>query len=113
DIIGHFDLVKKFGYRATADLSSEIEPILQLAAQQSTAIEINTSGWRKPIKEAYPSFEIIQKMFQYNVPVTLGSDAHAPEEVGYNFHEALSLIKQAGYRKIVGYRKRKQFAITL
>lgn len=113
DIIGHFDLVKKFGYRATADLSTEIEPILQLAAQQSTAIEINTSGWRKPVKEAYPSFEIIQKMFQYNVPITLGSDAHAPEEVAYNFYEALSLIKQAGYRKIVGYRKRKQYTITL
>jgi histidinol-phosphatase (PHP family) len=94
-------------------MSKEIEPVLQLASRQSTAIEINTSGWRKPVKEAYPSFDIMQKMYQYNVPVILGSDAHAPEEVAYNFDEALSLIKQAGYRKIVGYRKRKQYTIVL
>ncbi|MCX8123783.1 MAG: histidinol-phosphatase HisJ family protein [Spirochaetes bacterium] len=113
DIVGHFDLVKKFGYRATADMSKHIDPILQLAARQKTAIEINTSGWRKPVNEVYPSFDIIQKMYEYNVPITLGSDAHAPEEVAYNFSEALSLIKKAGYKKIVGYRKRKQYPISL
>ncbi len=113
DIIGHFDLVKKFGHRATKDMSKDVEYILQAAAGKSTAIEINTSGWRKPVKELYPSYDILQKMYEYNVPVTLGSDAHAPEEVAYNFDEAIGIIKKAGYRKIVGYKKRKQYTIVL
>lgn len=113
DIIGHFDLVKKFGHRATKDMSKDVEPILRIAAKQSTAIEINTAGWRKPVKELYPSFDILQKMYEYNVPITFGSDAHAPEEVAYDFDKAVELVKRAGYRKIIGFRKRKQYTITL
>ncbi|HQL43822.1 MAG TPA: histidinol-phosphatase HisJ family protein [Spirochaetota bacterium] len=113
DIIGHFDLVKKFGYRATVDLTDHILPIVKLAGKQATAIEINTSGLRKPVKEIYPSYDIIKLMFENNVPITLGSDAHAPEEVAYSFYDTLPLIKRAGYKKIVGYNKRKQYAIVL
>lgn len=113
DIVGHFDLIKKFGHRAQCDLSREITSILQLAGRKSTAIEINTSGLRKPVKEMYPSFDIIQEMYHQNVPITLGSDAHEPEEVAYNFSDAVSLIQKAGYRKIVGYKQRNQYTLSL
>jgi len=65
------------------------------------------------VKEIYPSYDIIKLMFENNVPITLGSDAHAPEEVAYSFYDTLPLIKRAGYKKIVGYNKRKQYAIVL
>jgi hypothetical protein len=49
------------------------------------AIELNTAGLRKDCREIYPSREILQLAFQTGVPITFGSDAHAPEEVGMNF----------------------------
>ena len=57
------------------------------------AIELNTAGLRKDCREIYPSREILQLAFQKGVPITFGSDAHAPEEVGMNFAEAVQLAR--------------------
>ncbi len=112
NIIGHIDLVKKFGHRATGNCSDAIRAIFS-PLPENVAVEINTSGLRKPVREMYPSREILGVLFERNVPVTLGSDSHTPCEVGYEFYQALSAIKDAGYRKISGFVKRKRFDITL
>ncbi len=113
NIIGHFDLVKKFGHRPTKDLSKIVEETAKLISRYNIAVEINTAGLRKPVSEIYPSSDIVDILFSNNVPITLGSDSHAPEEVGYCFDKAIALIKKAGYRKIAGFEKRKMFDIVL
>jgi len=113
DIIGHFDLIKKFGHRATDDFSATVETIAKKISATDSVVEINTSGLIKPVGEAYPSDEIIKILFNMNVPITLGSDSHAPEHVGYMFPEIIEKIKTIGYRKISGFRKRKRFDIIL
>ena len=60
------------------------------AAEAGCAIELNTAGLRKDCREIYPSREILELAFQKNVPITFGSDAHAPDEVGMNFAEAVA-----------------------
>lgn len=113
NILGHFDLVKKFGHRAVANLSALMEPLCGRIAKSGIAVEINTSGLRKPVGEIYPSREIIDLFFRTNVPVTLGSDSHRPDEVAYRFDLALGMLKNAGYRKIAGFSKRKRYDIVL
>ncbi len=112
-VTGHFDLVKKFGHRATVDFSGTIEEIASLMAANNVAAEINTAGFRKPVKEIYPSEEIISIFFNKNVPVTLGSDAHSPVEISHMFGEAIEIIKKAGYRKISGFEKKQRYDIPL
>ena len=107
NIIGHFDLAKKFGFRPTKDLTAKISAVAKAAARTNTAVEMNTAGLRKPVGEIYPSPEIVKILFDCGVPVTLGSDAHAPEEVGADFAKAIELISKAGYRKIATFEKRK------
>ncbi len=111
-IIGHFDLVKKFGHRAKKDFSKEISALFN-GTRHSTAVEINTAGLRKPVQEIYPSKDIISLLFSLNVPVTLGSDSHSPDEVGYEFGSAVEMLKHAGYRKISAFEKRRRYDITL
>jgi histidinol-phosphatase (PHP family) len=113
NIIGHFDLVKKFGHRATADFKSKIEKITGMISNAGIAVEINTAGLRKPVGEIYPDRAILDIFFNGNVPITLGSDSHHPEEVGYMFDKAVEMFKKAGYRKISGFSKRKRYDITL
>jgi histidinol-phosphatase (PHP family) len=113
NIIGHFDLVKKFGHRAVRDFSPVIERLCAAISGSGLAVEINTSGKRKPVGEIYPSDDIIDIFFRKNVPVTLGSDSHCPEEVGYHFDIAAGKLKKAGYRKISGFGKRTRFDITI
>ena len=99
EIIGHADLPKKFGYRPTADCTPLYEKFLTAAKQHHCAIELNTAGLRKDCKEIYPSREILQLAFSHGVPITFGSDAHAPDEVGMNFAEAIQLAHSVGYKE--------------
>jgi histidinol-phosphatase (PHP family) len=96
-IMGHMDLVKKFGYRATRTLGAELDRLLERLARAGVAVEINTAGLHKPVKEAYPSPDILRRLREAGVPITFGSDAHRPEEVGRDFVHAVDLARAAGY----------------
>jgi len=113
DIIGHFDLVKKFGHRPRSSMEDPVKRIAAKLAQTGTAVEINTAGLRKPVGEIYPSAQIVEILFQKNVPVTLGSDSHSPDEVGAGYAQAYEMLKRAGYRKISGFIKRKRYEVNL
>ncbi len=98
DVITHFDLPKKFGHRIRdTDLKEMVQPLLDRIAKAGMAIEINTSGWRRKVAEAYPSPLILNLMRERGIPITFGSDAHAPEDVGYAFDKAVALAREAGY----------------
>ncbi len=112
NIIGHIDLVKKFGHRATKDFSASVRAAFS-SVPEHVAVELNTSGLRKAVREIYPSRDILALLFDANVPVTLGSDSHAPEEVAHEFGQAVELLEKAGYRKISGFEKRRRFDIPL
>ena len=96
-IMGHLDLVKKFGYRASRSLEVELDRLLGRISRAGVAVEINTAGLHKPVKEAYPSPEILRKLQEAGIPITFGSDAHHPEEVGRDFAHAIDLAAAAGY----------------
>lgn len=110
-ILGHLDLVKKFGHRPKKNFSNVIKHLFDNS--HNIAVEINTAGLRKPVAEIYPSKEIIALLFSINIPVTLGSDAHNPDEVAYEFGSVVELLKKIGYRKISTFRKRQRFDLLL
>jgi histidinol-phosphatase (PHP family) len=97
DIIGHVDLCKKFCFYPPGDRAALFKGFLRAAKDHGVAIELNTAGLRKDCREIYPSPAILQIAAQERVPITFGSDAHAPEEVGLNFGEAVQLARSAGY----------------
>ncbi|HEY9509854.1 MAG TPA: histidinol-phosphatase HisJ family protein [Verrucomicrobiae bacterium] len=113
EIIGHADLPKKFGHLPTRDCTLLYETFLNAAKRRECAIELNTAGLRKDCREIYPSREILQLAFQKGVPITFGSDAHAPEEVGMNFSEALQLARDVGYSEALTFTGRKRQRIKL
>jgi histidinol-phosphatase (PHP family) len=96
-ILGHLDLVKKFGYRPTRTLEVELDRLVARIARTGAVIEINTAGLHKPVQEAYPSPDILRRLRAAGVAVTFGSDAHRPEEVGRDFTHAVDLARTAGY----------------
>ena len=113
DIVGHFDLIKKFGHRAGRDMSPRIELIAKKLSLSGTVVEINTAGLLKPVAEIYPSDEIIDILFRENVAVTIGSDSHSPEDVCYGYPLAIEKLKRAGYRKVSGFTARKRHEVNL
>lgn len=61
-----------------------------------TAFEINTSGIRHGMHHYFPPIEVVNTAKKAGVAVTrLGSDAHLPEQVGFEFEAAASLVPSA------------------
>ena len=97
-ILGHLDLVKKFGHRPVANLEPEIERVALQMARRGIVAEINTSGLHKPVAEIYPSAHILAILRRSGVAVTFGSDAHAPAEVGRDLAAAVRALSEAGFQ---------------
>jgi len=107
DIIGHVDLVKKFGHRSAADMTDLIEETAKVFKDCGVSIEINTSGLRKPVHEIYPATEVLKIYASHKIPIVFGSDAHAPGDVGADFDLARDCALAAGYTEYLVYKQRK------
>lgn len=108
DILAHMDLLKVFNYRPTKDLRTQIESALKAVKKANMCIELNAAGFRKEVKEQYPSEEILQMAYSLEIPISFGSDAHAVEQIGFKYSELVSLAKQVGYTKCALYRDRER-----
>jgi len=108
DILGHPDLIKKFGYSPKGDLRRYYEPVIETIASSGCVIEINTAGWHKPCAEAYPTPEFLKLANAAGIPLIISSDAHAPEEVARDFPQAISISKQAGYTETALFNQRQR-----
>jgi len=113
DFIGHFDLPKKFKFYPDVDLRADALAAIDAIAAANIALEINTSGWHKPVKEAYPEFYYLEEARRRNIPLLINADAHYSEHVTRDFERARELASDAGYTELVRYERRKRFAYPL
>ncbi|MFX0021843.1 MAG: histidinol-phosphatase HisJ [Candidatus Hermodarchaeota archaeon] len=115
DILGHFDLPKKYNKRAIdKDLvMDEAIRTLELVKKNGLTIEINTGGMRKKVEEQYPSFEIVEKIYELDIPILLGSDAHHPNDLGYKFDVIIKRLKKIGYNQLAHFNKRERSFIEI
>ncbi|MFA4964251.1 MAG: histidinol-phosphatase HisJ family protein [Thermoleophilia bacterium] len=102
-IMGHIDQAKKFGYRPDdeAAVAAAASRALRAIRKAGAAVEINTAGWRKPVGEAYPALDLLAEAAELDIPLTFGSDAHRPEDVGDEFERAAALARDAGYTAVL------------
>jgi histidinol-phosphatase (PHP family) len=113
NIIGHADLPKKFGIRPAQSCRPLYKNFVTAAAAAGCAIELNTAGLRKDCQEIYPCAELLDLAFRKAVPITFGSDAHAPAEVAMNFAEAVALAWSVGYRETCRFTRRQHEFIPI
>ena len=108
DIMAHPDLVKKHGIVSTVPMDDMYETAARTLRDAGVAIEINTSGLRMRAAEPYPGRTFLEVCTRHGVAVTLGSDAHAPHQVGMDFDIALRMLKRAGISEIATFQRRKR-----
>jgi len=111
DIIGHPDLIKKFGHRANPTnktVKAAEEAMLQAVLQSGAALEISSAGLRKPVNEIYPHKRIVARAAELNIPFAFGSDAHSPAEVGRDMDTCLSLLESFGVTEIASFEQRNR-----
>lgn len=116
DVLGHIIYPLRYMARdGQTDITlkpylDRLRGILRTAVERGRGIEINTwcgrtvEGWRE-VLAVYRDCggEIL----------TIGSDAHAPENVGKGLREAQALLRDMGFRYFTAYRRRRPEFIKL
>jgi histidinol-phosphatase (PHP family) len=114
DIVTHLDAPKHSGFWPRESQIPEIvQPALDCIAAAGMGIELNTSGLIRPCQEIYPSPLILNLARERGIPISFGSDAHGPQDVGRYFDQALKLAKDAGYTHCLRMRGRKKELVPL
>jgi histidinol-phosphatase (PHP family) len=111
DIVSHPDLIKIWGDERPAperDPRFHYEPFAEALAESDVAVEISTAGLRKPVGEIYPSRELAEMCLDAGAVFTLSSDAHAPDQVGYGYEQALGFLGELGVERISVFERRKR-----
>jgi histidinol-phosphatase (PHP family) len=113
DVWAHPDVPKKFGRFPEDDVTDAENAALAAVAAAGMVMEINTAGLRKPVGEIYPAPGLLRRAREAGIPITFGSDAHRPEEVGYEFARAVTLARDAGYEEYITFSLRERTIVPL
>jgi histidinol-phosphatase (PHP family) len=111
DILAHPDLVKVFAGRVPVpegDLRRFYERAMDGIAESNVAVEVSTAGLRKPAREIYPAPAFLEMCLDAGRPVALSSDAHKPEQLGYEYERALELLDGLGVTEIAVFEGRSR-----
>lgn len=108
---GHLDYVVRYGqnpevysYRKYAD---EIDAVLKLLLEKGIALEVNTAGFRT-LGRTNPEPDVLRRYRELGGElITVGSDGHQPEYLGYRFRETEELLRSCGFSYYAVFRQRK------
>jgi histidinol-phosphatase (PHP family) len=105
DIIAHMDKIKmhnggRFFREDEPWYVALVDEALDVIARSGSIVEINSRGvYKKRCPDPFPSLAILKKLKQLKVPITLSSDAHAPEELNPGMDIVIASALEAGYKE--------------
>ena len=96
-----------------AKYDEKIDAILKRIIKKGIALEVNVSSYGI-LGDFLPDTEILQRYYDMGgYLITVGTDAHAAENAGQNYDEAIQKLKEIGFKNIFFYQNRKPEQITL
>jgi histidinol-phosphatase (PHP family) len=111
DVLAHPDLVKIWGQDRPwpdKDLRFYYDLAMEQIADSGIAVEVSTAGLRKPVGEIYPSVPFLEMVVDAGNPIALSSDAHVPEQLGYEYDKALELLSDLGVTELAVFDRRER-----
>lgn len=104
DSVAHPDIIRSYGtvQRFVPEEHPEsLGAFLDAVEASGTCLEVNTSGLIKEQHEIHPYPVLLREAARRGIRLTLGSDAHRPEQVGQFFPETILRLREIGFE---GYR---------
>lgn len=106
DVLAHADVVKRFDHVLPEPPTDLYAQVVKAAADSGTAVEVSSAGLHKPVGEIYPAPVFLEMFSAAGVPITLASDAHAPEECGRDAQQLVDAARAAGYSEHLVFDQR-------
>lgn len=113
DVYGHLDYVVRYGPQKDEGYSYELyreifDKILTKLIDMEKGIEVNTGGLAKGMRDVHPCSGILKRYRELGGEiVTVGSDAHVPEQIAHAFDRAGEILKDCGFRYYAVFEKRQ------
>lgn len=104
DVYGHLDYVVRYGPNKDANYNYEaykdiLDKILETLIEKEKGIEINTGGIAYQLKDLNPCMGIIKRYHELGGEIiTIGSDAHKPQNIGAGFDRAAEILTACGFK---------------
>lgn len=96
------------------DFSDEIYTILEEIIKRDIALEVNTSGIGSAFGDWLPSSDLVACYRNMGGKlITIGSDAHVPQNVGNAFAETKRMLRDIGFDSYSYYEKRVPYFVKL
>lgn len=94
-IPGQKEVKTSYSYEDYADI---LEEVLKTIIYHGKGIEVNTAGFKYGLGHPHPRIEVIKRYKELGGEIiTIGSDAHRPEHLCYDFEQIPELLKSLGY----------------
>lgn len=112
DVYGHLDYVVRYGPNrdnnySYAKYSDILDTILKELLDKGKGIEINTGGLDKGLRELHPCMDILKRYKELGGEIiTIGSDAHRPEQLSQHFDRAAAALEHCGFKYYTVFEKR-------
>jgi histidinol-phosphatase (PHP family) len=106
DTIGHLDVVRRYlhPYITFEDLAQRLdlqEPALRAIVESNVSLEVNTSGFRYPGGETYPSRAVVARYRELGGErIVVGSDAHSRGSFAHRLGVAYRHLAAAGFEAL-------------
>jgi histidinol-phosphatase (PHP family) len=107
DIVAHLDKIKMHNqnrFFLTTDpwYVEQVGQTLEVIAAAGTVVEVNTRGLYKGRSDKlFPGDAILARMLEMNIPVTVNSDSHRPEEMDGFYPQAYDTLRRIGFREVM------------
>ncbi len=112
DVLAHADVVKRaaypvYGRFAISDWEAQVREVWAACIEQGIGIEINTAALRQAVHEVHPGPESLRWYREMGGEIlTIGSDSHRPDHVGYGLDVALDAARAAGFTRLASFERR-------
>ena len=120
DAMAHPDYWRKFLHTTRAEpaawseYGAVVADAIESLVRCGVGVEVNTSAMRHGLGSFYPVREFMEAVHAVGVrKVTLGSDTHSPEVLGYMIPEAAKMLQQIGFTSVSSFRGREAASIPL
>ncbi len=118
DIVAHLDVPARtgipiFGYEP-GRYETQIRRILQQIINRNLALEVNAGGLRKASQNLMPDPHILKWYAAMGGKrLTIGSDAHAADQVGLHLETVMEAIRAAGFTQLTQFEGRQGRLISV
>ncbi len=107
DIVGHMDKIKMhnrgdhFFQEREPWYKEQVDLTLMAIKKMGIIIEVNTRGlYQNKTDTTYPSPWILEEIALREIPVTISSDAHHPDDLTNRFSDTARELKEIGFKKL-------------